>query len=150
MAAVVATLLAGVFIKEPNAPLLRTKGGADTFALYRQDGTAASALGATCAAGTPLRAQYASTRGYLMILEVDGAGAVQVLFPATGATSASIDPGKQLTPGSWVLDATRGEERFVAVFSEEPIGLESALRALRTGSAIAGRGVRQVEVRCRK
>jgi hypothetical protein len=149
----VAAAAAGVLLMlrpvPPLAEALRVKG-ADTFALFVREGADAAPLGAICSPGDMLRARYGSDLPYLLVVGVDGAGAAQVLFPQGGQRSAPIDATPRFTPGSWVLDAPPGVERFVALFSPTPLAAADVLAALRAGRSPPGDGVRMQEARCHK
>ena len=133
----------------PSHNGLRAKGG-EQFTLYVQRAGEAVPLGAQCQAGDSLRARYESPRGYLMVVEVDGSGQAQVVFPMQGSDSAAIGASADFTPGSWVLDSTPGRERFVAVFSKAPLQAGYVLQAVRRGTVLSDPGVYTLEVACTK
>jgi hypothetical protein len=93
-------------------------------------------LGATCAAGDQLMASYATEHAYLLLLERDGEGRVQVLFPPGGTASAHVPTARGATPQSFVLDDVAGRECFAAFFSDAPVD------ARRAGEALAAGGTR--------
>jgi hypothetical protein len=113
-------------------PVLVPKGG-ERFAVYVHRPGGAVALGARCAAGDRLIGRYRAERPYLLVLERDGRGHVQVLFPPGGSASGAVAAGDGTTPTSWVLDDVRGRECFAAFFSERPLAAGDAVRALAGG-----------------
>ena len=77
---------------------------------------------------------------------------VTLLYPVGGESSAEVFAGEVLTPGSWVLDATPGKERFVALFSDRNIPLEEVRRTIEAAanSAVVVPGAHSVERSCLK
>src|SRR5262249_25846111 len=75
---------------------------------------------------------------YLLIASVDADGDATVYFPYGGAQSALLQPteGEQ-SPGSIVLDESRGPERVYAFFSHRPLPSAAVLAELR---GLAARG----------
>jgi hypothetical protein len=106
------------------------KGG-DLLALHVETASGAAPLGATCAAGDQLMASYATGHAYLLLLERDGDGRIQVLLPPGGTASARLAGPRGTTPQSFVLDEATGPECFAAFFSDTPI------EAARAGEALA-------------
>ena len=136
--------------RPPEAPpILRAKGAATHFALYVQRGDAVSPLGTKCQAGDAVRARYQSPRPYLLVVEIDGRGDTQVVFPGAGAASGGIGPDRQITPGSWVLDDSPHQERFVALFSDAPLTLAGS-RACVDAAPACDAAVIRLEVTCDK
>ena len=69
---------------------------------------------------------------YLLVGSRDGAGVFSVYHPFGAQQSQAVSGAKVELPGAVELDATLGEERLVAAFSEEPITaaqLEAAVQA---------------------
>lgn len=149
LAALSSAALVGLAVLPPQEESLRAKGG-DHFVLYVQRGSEVLPLGTQCQAGDSLRARYRSARGYLMVVEVDGSGQAQVVYPAQGSESAAIGSEASLTPGSWVLDRTPERERFVAVFSAAPLQAQRVLQAVRSGTALNTPETSTLEVSCEK
>ncbi|MFO0583122.1 MAG: zf-HC2 domain-containing protein [Anaeromyxobacter sp.] len=110
---------------------LAGKGG-DAFALWVQRPGGPVPLGARCAAGDRLMAGFRTARPWLLLLERDGLGNLQVLYPPNGTASAPA-PASGTSPASFVLDAVPGRECFAAVFSDAPIPVPAGARALGTG-----------------
>ncbi len=78
--------------------------------------------------GQPLRAKDSllftvspPSSGYLLILDVDGSGAVTVFHPYQGSQGARIEAGVQVLRGSIELDDAPGPEWLIAVFSRSPL-----------------------------
>lgn len=69
--------------------------------------------------------------GYVLILSRDGEGAWSVYAPFGGAASAPLQSGTQRLPGAIELDATRGTEHLVAVFSDEALRADEVIAHLR-------------------
>lgn len=115
-------------LPEPRDGLLEKGGSA--LALYVDRPGGAVALPARCAPGDRLMARWRTDRPWLLLLERDGAGRVQVLLPAGGTTSVRLQAGEGTTPQSFVLDDTPGRECFAAFFSDEPLDAAAAGRAL--------------------
>lgn len=106
------------------------KGG-DLLAVHVETASGAVPLGPSCAAGDQLMASYATGHAYLLLLERDGEGRVQVLFPPGGTASAHLAAPRGTTSQSFVLDDVPGRECFAAFFSDAPI------EAARAGEALA-------------
>lgn len=130
----------------PGAPpgdALAAKGGATFTVLVERPG-GSDPLGARCAPGDRLMATWRTALPHLLVLERDGQGRVQALFPREGAASARLPAPEGATPGSWILDAAPGRECFAAFFSEAPIATAEAARALAAapeGPTLAGAAV---------
>lgn len=131
-------------LRIPAAAELRAKGG-DRLTLYLERPGGAAPLANRCAPGDRLIARARTTRPYLLLLERDGRGAVQVLYPQDGRASARAPGGDGTTPQSFVLDAVPGRECFAAFFSDEPVEAAAASAALAAEPerpALAGASVR--------
>lgn len=126
---VAAAALALILLRPGSSPELLAKGG-DRFAVYVQRPGGPVTLGGRCAPGDRLMAGWRTSRPYLLLLERDGRGAVQVLFPPGGAGSGRVPAAEGTTPTSWILDDAPGRECFAAFFSDEPVGTAIASRAL--------------------
>jgi hypothetical protein len=88
-------------------------------------------------AGDALRFSYAAPAdGYLMIVDIDGSGRVQALYPY-GERDAALIRAKDspLLPGSIALDGTPGPERLFAVYRSTQFSLDSIARELRLAGA---------------
>jgi hypothetical protein len=145
-AAATIALLVGVTWQRQPVDELSPKGGS-AFTLLEADAGGAP-LGETCRPGEVLQGEVRSTRRYVLVLSLSGDGASQVLYPAGGARSVELPKGRAAMPNSWVLDAAPGLERFVAVFSDEPLDLPTARAALDAGRP--GAGVEVLERHCLK
>ena len=94
--------------------------------------------GETLAAGDQLRFVVEPGKSkFLLIMSVDGAGAVSVYEPFDGKESAPISGPRVEIPGSVVLDRAPGPERIYALFSDAPISTESVKPPL---AAVGQRG----------
>lgn len=126
---------------------LRSKGasvGLVVHAAAGSDSPAASrrlASGDTVRPGDRLRFDVTvSGPGYLAIVGIDGAGAATVYYPFGASAPAAIAPRSAgVLPGAIALDAAPGDERFYAVYGEQPFAIDAALFAgLRDGRGLAG------------
>ncbi len=127
-----ATLVAGIAVvatRRPTSPELAPKG-LDAFQLFVDRPAGARPLGDHCAPGNRIIGRYRTDRPYLLLLERDGRGRVQTLVPRDGLESARLPASEGTTSESWVLDAVPGRECFVAIFSDEPVGVAAARHAL--------------------
>lgn len=66
-----------------------------------------------------------ATPGYLDLFSVDAAGQVYPYYPESDPLTAPAPmeiprPGKQVLPGSVILDDSRGTEHIIVVFSKKP------------------------------
>lgn len=122
------------------------KGG-DLLAIHVETAQGAVPLGASCAAGDQLMASYATGHAYLLLLERDGEGRIQVLLPPGGTASTRLPGPRGATTQSFVLDDAKGPECFAAFFSDAPIEAARAGEALSRGGgapALAGAVIRMV------
>jgi hypothetical protein len=84
---------------------------------------------------------------YLLIGSIDGSGHASIYFPYEGAESAEIGRRDRFeVPGSIVIDATPGPERFFALFSGRPLQTTSIRRAL---DAVGKQGTNGIRNRVR-
>ena len=139
--AVTAAAAAVFVIRAPGPEQNWVSKGGDLLAVHveaarhRGDSTGAVPLGATCAAGDRLMASYATGHAYLLLLERDGQGKVQVLLPPGGTASARLASPRGTTSQSFVLDDVPGRECFAAFFSDAPVEAARAGEALASGGA---------------
>ncbi|MCY1022757.1 hypothetical protein [Pyxidicoccus sp. MSG2] len=154
----VAASLAAVVLLRPSGTVddsrYGVKGGA-VLRVYakRGDGVSLVKDGVRLSAGDALRFTVVPAGlPYLLVVSVDGAGAVSVYHPAGGTQSAPLPESGNAPvelPGSLVLDAAPGPERIWALFSREPLrraDVEPALRALAARGADAVRASRTLSV----
>lgn len=142
-----AAALALLSLGTPAPDVLRAKGGG-VLELYVERPGGAAPLGERCAPGDRLIARYRTDRAYLLLLERDGLGAVQVIAPAGGAASMRLTAGEGTTPTSWVLDGAPGPECFAAFFSDAPVDAHEAARALRAAPSAPQVFGARAQVRC--
>lgn len=147
LAAASATALVLLAVRTPAPDALRAKGGG-VLELYVERPGGAAALGERCAPGDRLIARYRTDRAYLLLLESDGRGAVQVVVPAGGAASMRLTVAEGTTPTSWVLDGAPGPECFAAFFSDAPVDVADAARALRAAPSAPELPGAAAQVRC--
>jgi hypothetical protein len=151
LAAACAVLLVLVPLSRTGPGELGIKGGAALQVVARQ-GARVGPLraGERLAPGDEIRfVVEPGTRRYLLIVSVDGAGAVSVYEPFHGAASRAISGARVEIPGSIVLDRSPGPERLYALFSDVPIPVADVapkLQALGQGGAEAIRRGGPLEV----
>lgn len=144
--AAVASVAALALLQPEPAPRseLAAKGDSTlTFHVARAGG--AAPLGPSCAPGARIMARYRTHQPFLLLLQRDGRGEVQVLFPLGGSASARLPGPAGATPHSFVLDATPGRECFAAFFSRRPLdalAAKGALAASPEAPALPGAEVR--------
>ncbi len=68
--------------------------------------------------------------GYVAVVGIDGSGALTVYHPGNGTGPVAFDPKARVLPGAIALDATPGDERFYAIYSERPFAFDSVLPAI--------------------
>lgn len=62
---------------------------------------------------------------YLTLFSMDSNGTLSRFFPTSGTTSTKVEPGISLPlPHSIRLDSYIGEEKFIMVFSAEPLSIQ--------------------------
>lgn len=130
----------GPSVDSPSDPLYGVKGGAVLRVHARHDGAVFQAKdGERLSAGDALRFTVVPAGlPYLLVVSVDGTGAVSVYHPAGGTRSAALPEAGHVPmelPGSIVLDAAPGPERIWALFSREPLRREDVEPVLRTLAA---------------
>lgn len=130
---------------------LRPKGAA-LFEVISNRGSEVAPLRQRCRPGDALRARIRTDHAYVLIVGIDPEAKVTALYPMGGERSAEASGGEVLTPGSWVLDAAPGQERFVALFSDRSLPLEEVRRAIEAApaEAVVVPGARSVERSCFK
>lgn len=134
-----------------SEPLYGVKGGAVLRVHARHGGAVFQAKdGERLSAGDALRFTVVPAGlPYLLVISVDGSGAVSVYHPASGTQSAALPDAGQAPvelPGSIVLDAAPGPERIWALFSREPLRREDVEPVLRTLAAKGPDAVRATRV----
>ncbi|MBA3456199.1 MAG: DUF4384 domain-containing protein [Deltaproteobacteria bacterium] len=139
LAAAAAALL--IIVRRPDQTVeddIGVKGGDVALIIHTEHRQLAS--GDTVQPGERIRFEInAGRRGYVAIIGIDGAGAQTVYFPFNGTQPAAIDPSvDRILPGAVKLDATPGDERFFALYSEQPFILDTVLPALRGAKLPAG------------
>jgi hypothetical protein len=114
-------------------PEIAAKGGAGLM-LFARRGTRVFPVDAATRlrAGDQVRFVVTDVRQpYLLIAAIDGSGRSSVYFPYEGAQSAAVGARPRFeVPGSIVVDASAGPERFFALFSSHPLQTSSVRDAL--------------------
>jgi hypothetical protein len=131
LAAAAAALL--LIVRRDDKPVeddIGVKGGDVTLIIHTEARRLAS--GDTVQPGEKIRFEInAGRRGYVAIVGIDGAGAQTVYFPFQGTEPAAVDPTvATILPGAVKLDATPGDEKFYALYSEHPFLLDAVLPSL--------------------
>ena len=72
----------------------------------------------------------AAKPGYVAVVGIDGSGALTVYHPGNGTGPVAFDPKARVLPGAIALDATPGDERFYALYSEQPFAFDTVLPAI--------------------
>lgn len=132
--------------------VLRAKGG-EVFVMYLDREGAVGPLPAACAPGDRLRARLEGPGRHVFVIGIDGAGTVAPLLPGDERDGPRLGADPLWSPGSWVLDATPGTERFVAAFAERPLALDDVTDALAAQAAdplTPVPGIVLIEHRCTK
>jgi hypothetical protein len=133
--------------RDDQEPDLQTKGNGVSLVVHtpmRQ-----LATGDTVHPGERIRFEViASRRGYIAVVGVDGTGNPTVYHPSGGSAAGAIDPAAaSLLPGAIELDATPGDEKFYAFYSEQPFSIDAVLPALRGGRLPPGVSSSEVVLR---
>ena len=102
---------------------IQTKGGIAL--VIHTAGGSTLATGDSVAAGERIRFEVAGTQaGFVAVIGTDSAGTRTVYYPYGGSQAVAIGDRDRVLPGAIQLDATPGDERFVAVFSTRPFALD--------------------------
>jgi hypothetical protein len=136
LAAATAVLL--VFLRRGDGPTkpddeLQVKGDEISLVVHVQTGDTSRriASGDDVLPGDKLRFEInAGKAGYVAIVGIDGTGALTVYYPESGNRPIAFDPKARLLPGAIALDATPGDERFFAIYAEQPFVLDTVLPAI--------------------
>jgi hypothetical protein len=104
--------------------------GSSSLTVYQERSGGAALLGRSCEPGARLMLHYRTDRRWLLIVQRDGRGDVQVLFPRGGAASGRVPGPEGATAHSFILDAVPGRECFTAFFTDQPMDAAAAGRAL--------------------
>lgn len=112
---------------------IQVKGDEITLVVHVQTGATSRRLasGDDVMPGDRLRFEInAAKRGYVAVIGIDGSGALTVYHPDAGTAPLVFDPSMRILPGAIALDATPGDERFYALYSEQPFALSAVLPAI--------------------
>lgn len=105
--------------------------------LATDSGSTRLASGDSVKAGDRLRFEInAGKPGYVAIIGIDGSGQPTIYHPERGTAPVAFDPKVRLVPGAIQLDATPGDERFIAIYGERPFSLDVVLPAIATGASL--------------
>jgi len=129
--ALAAAALLVVALLPAAPPETRLKSGYDlSFHVRSGDRVALGQPGARLHPGDAIQLRYSAPRAaHLVVISLDGAGAVTAYYDADGR-ALPVDPGVAvLLDGSIVLDATLGPERVIGCFSEAPLTTAAVLAA---------------------
>lgn len=78
----------------------------------------------------------AAKPGFLAVVGIDGSGQLTVYHPGNGTGPMSFDPRAGVLPGAISLDATPGEERFFALYSQRPFAFDTVLPLVEAGAPL--------------
>lgn len=119
----------------------RTKGNV-ALTLYVSDssGQASVREGMVFYPGERIQFTYSCGKErYFILASLDEAGKLSVFYPTTGDSSLLLEPGSDLPlPHSIRLDDYIGRERYFAVFSEEPLSVETVTAEIQKEIRSAG------------
>jgi anti-sigma factor RsiW len=124
-----------------TAPGNRAKGITALNAALHRDGRVTEVTDETrVRAGDELQfAVDTGTHDHLVLVGVDGTGAVTVYLPADGGASLPLEPGAgRVLDRGFRLDDAPGPEVFVAFLTDEPIDARDAAGQVRRWTAAAG------------
>lgn len=123
---------------DPTLEVFASRGGGDAFAVTRD---------VALKPEDRIRFVVNPAGGrYLLVVSRDGAGAISVYYPFGATQSAAVKSNtKAELPGAVELDATLGDERLFAIFSNEPVTASTVESALQAGGALQLPGARVVE-----
>lgn len=136
----------------PDGDDLAVKGDEISLIVHRKtaDGSTRLTSGDSVRAGDEIRFEIGGTKpGYVAVVGIDGSGTPFVYHPHGGAAPIQFDPSSRLVPKAIQLDATPGDERFFALYSERPFAFDVVLPALATNGALPP-GVSKAEVTLQK
>jgi hypothetical protein len=118
-------------------PAVHLKGSSFQVFYKRQGEPQPLVSGNHLRAGDALRFSYAAAAdGFLMIVDIDGSGRLQTLYPYGERAAAAIHAkDSPLLPGSIALDRSPGPERLFAVYRSTQFTLDSIARELQLAGA---------------
>lgn len=107
------------------------KGSLARISVKRGETVSTLTSGEKLAPGDALRFEVqAKSDGFAVVLERDATGKVTVVAPFDAKEPMAVRAGTTELPDSAVLDATRGPETFITIFSERPFDVSQAARTL--------------------
>jgi hypothetical protein len=122
---------------EPGGDL-QIKGEPVSLIVHAQDRRLAA--GDIVHPGERIRFEIVAARpGYVTVVGVDGSGTQTVYYPFGATAAAAFDPvASRVLPGAIELDATPGDERFYAFFSEQAFTIDAVIPAISTARPPTG------------
>lgn len=134
--ALVAAALA-VFLLVPREPEVHFKGSLSSITLKRGETLSALTSGTPLQPGDALRFSVnAPAAGFAVVLERDDSGRVTVVAPFDARAPLAVGEGLTVLPDSAVLDAVKGRERFVTIFSPHAFDLHEVSAQLERDEAV--------------
>jgi hypothetical protein len=119
---------------------IQVKGDEISLVVHAQSGAGGSrrlASGDDVMPGDKLRFEVnAAKPGYVAVVGIDGSGELTVYHPGNGTGPIAFDPAARLLPGAIALDATPGDERFYAIYSEQPFAFDVVLPLVEDNSPL--------------
>lgn len=138
--ALTAALALFVLIPREQPPVL-FKGSLLSISLKRGDVISTLREGDTLHEGDALRFSVKTERaGNAVVLNRDGRGKVTVVAPFNATSAQAVKEGTTVLDDSAVLDATKGRETFVAVFSEKAFEVAPLVGQLEAGQSVSCSG----------
>lgn len=138
--ALAAALALFVLIPREQPPVL-FKGSLLSISLKRGDVVTTLREGDSLREGDALRFSVKTDRpGNAVVLNRDGRGKVTVVAPFNATVAQVVKEGTTVLDDSAVLDATKGRETFVAVFSEKPFEVAPLVGQLEAGQPVSCSG----------
>lgn len=114
---------------------LRIKGDGVSLVIHAERRRLAT--GDTVRPGERIRFEVVATKpGYVAIVGIDGSSGSTVYYPYLASAPEPIDPAQGLLPGAIELDATPGDERFVALYAEQPFSIDLMIPLIRSGGVL--------------
>lgn len=132
---------AALVVSMPPPTPVTFKGSLLSISVKRGDVITSVKPGDPLRANDALRFSITTPRpGFALVLNRDGTNAVRVVAPFDAREPQGVPEGTTVLDDAAVLDATRGSERFVAVFAERPFDVTAALRQLESTGSVSCAG----------
>lgn len=131
LAAAAALVVVALLPSRPNEAGVTFKGSRVRIALKRGEAVVDLREGDTLREGDALRFSVTTDApGHAVVLNRDASGRVTVVAPFGATSPQAVPSGTTVLDDSAVLDATKGREVFVTVFSAAPFDVQAVVRQL--------------------